>query len=292
LKRRKLFMSKNLLNISGKINEPFLGIYALIAEIAEQNNLPFFIIGATARDIVFEHAYGITAPRATRDVDLAVQVSDWQDFETLKSQLLATGQFISDRQKQRLRYHQEIPVDIVPFGDIETNGNIVWPPEYDIEMTVTGFQEAYATTQIFRFREHPPLDVNVVTPVGLMALKIIAWKERYPLAPKDALDIAFVLRHYMDAGNIDLFWDEHGDIAAEDHDYREAGARMLGRKMANILSPESKQLIINILSQETGDQKIYRLVENMMTNPAQFDDNLQLLEALYRGLIEQPPQQG
>jgi predicted nucleotidyltransferase len=285
-------MSKNLLNISGKINEPFLGIYALIADIAEQNNLPFFIIGATARDIVFEHAYGITAPRATRDVDLAVQVSNWQDFETLKNQLLDTGQFITDKQKQRLRYHQDIPVDILPFGGIETNGRIIWPPEYDIEMTVTGFQEAYATTQLFRLRERPPLDVNVVTPVGLMALKIIAWKERYPRAQKDALDIAFVLRHYMDAGNTDLIWNEHSDIAAEDYDYRQSGARMLGREMANILSPQSKQLIVNILSQETGDQKIYRLVENMMSNPAQFDDNRQLLEALYHGLIEQPPQQG
>ena len=90
---------------------------------AEQNNLPFFVIGATARDIIFEHAYGIKAPRATRDVDLAVQVANWQDFERLKEHLIATSKFVNDeRMIQRLHYHGEIPVDIVPFGDIEANG--------------------------------------------------------------------------------------------------------------------------------------------------------------------------
>lgn len=68
-------------NISGKISEAIVSIYALIADIAEQNNLPFFIIGATARDIIFEHVYGIKTPRATRDIDLAIEVASWQDFE-------------------------------------------------------------------------------------------------------------------------------------------------------------------------------------------------------------------
>lgn len=167
-------MSKNLLNISGKIREPFFSIYALISDIAEQNNLPFFIIGATARDIIFEQAFGIKAPRATKDIDLAVQVASWQDFEQLKSQLIATGQLESDKMVQRLRYHGKIPVDIVPFGDIESNGNIIWPPEYSIKMSVTGFKEAYDNTQVVRLRENPALDVHVVTPIGLIVLKIIA----------------------------------------------------------------------------------------------------------------------
>nr|WP_305909602.1 nucleotidyl transferase AbiEii/AbiGii toxin family protein [Methylomarinum sp. Ch1-1]MDP4522523.1 nucleotidyl transferase AbiEii/AbiGii toxin family protein [Methylomarinum sp. Ch1-1] len=171
-------MSENLQNISGKISEAIVSIYALITDIAEQNNLPFFIIGATARDIIFEHVYGIKAPRATRDIDLAIEVASWQDFELLKRQLIETGQFTQTKQAQRLAYRNEIPVDIVPFGDIASDGNISWPPDFDIEMTVKGFQEAYDNTQGVRLSDNPPLDVHVVTPVGLMILKIIAWNER------------------------------------------------------------------------------------------------------------------
>jgi len=284
-------MSANLLNISGKINEPLLSIYALIADVAQQNNLPFFIIGATARDIIFEHVHGIKALRATKDIDLAVQVASWQDFEQLKNQLIETGELVSDKMIQRLRYRGEIPVDIVPFGEIEANGSILWPPEYDIKMTVTGFQEAYNNTQVIRFREKPTLDVNVVTPVGLMVLKIIAWKERYPQALKDALDIAFILCNYLDADHQCLLWEQHNDLMKEEIDYRQVGARVLGREMAKILTPQSKQLIKEILSHETGDQEIYRLAENMMSTPEQFQENLELLEALNRGLLEPLPTQ-
>ena len=284
-------MSANLQNISGKINEPILAIYALIADVAQQNNLPFFIIGATARDIIFEHVHGIKAPRATKDIDLAVQVATWQDFEQLKTQLIETGEMVSDKMSQRLRYRGEIPIDIVPFGDIEANGSILWPPDYDIKMTVTGFQEAYNNTQVIRFREKPPLDVNVVTPVGLMALKIIAWSERYPQALKDALDIAFILRNFLDADHQSLLWEKHDDLIKEEIDYRQVGARVLGREIAKILTPHSKQLIKDILAHETGDQTIYRLAENMMSTPELFQENLELLEALYRGLIETQPVQ-
>ena len=283
-------MNKNWLNISGKISKPFISIYALIADIAKQNNLPFFIIGATARDIIFEHAYGIKAPRATKDVDLAVQVATWQDFERLKDQLIATGELISDdKMIQRLRYHGEIPVDIVPFGDIEANGNILWPPEYSIKMTVAGFQEAYQHTLLVTIRENPGLDVHVVTPAGLMVLKIIAWSERYPQAKKDALDIAFILRNTIGEWNRDHLYDHHAEIIdAEDYDETNAGARILGQEMAKMLSSPTRQRIDEILQAQTGEQMHYRLVEDMQNTPEQFEQNLELLEALNRGLHDEP----
>jgi Uncharacterized protein conserved in bacteria len=54
------------------------------------------------RDIIFEHAYKIKAPRATKDIDLAVQVSTWTDFEQLKKGLAATGHFAYTKMAQRL----------------------------------------------------------------------------------------------------------------------------------------------------------------------------------------------
>lgn len=282
-------MSENWLNISGKINQPVLGIYALIADVAQQSKLPFFIIGATARDLIFEHAYGIKAPRATRDVDLAVQVNDWQAFETLKRQLLASDQFIQDpKQLQRLLYQATIPVDIVPFGDIAKNNNIAWPPEYSIQMTVAGFQEAYQHTQIVRLRDNPPLDIHVATPTGLLILKLIAWSERYPQGKKDALDIAFVLRNAVGEWNRTLLYQQHAKLLQEaDFDEDLAGARMLGQQIGEILSLPTRQLILDILQAQTGTQSHYRLVEDMNAAPQQFSQHLNLLEGLYLGLNDQ-----
>ena len=40
--------------------------------------MPYFIAGATARDILLTHVFGIPTIRATLDVDLAVAVENWE----------------------------------------------------------------------------------------------------------------------------------------------------------------------------------------------------------------------
>lgn len=52
-----------------------------------------------------------------------------------------------------------------------------------------------------------------------------------------------------------------------------------------MLSLQTQQLIENILTAETGEQKVYRLVEDM-SDPEQFEQNLALLEALKRGFCD------
>lgn len=282
-------MSKNLLNISGKISTPVVSIYALIAEVAEQNNVPFFIIGATARDIIFEYVYGIKAPRATRDIDLAVNVATWDDFKQLNDQLIATEEFSPTRMSQRLIYQDKIPVDIVPFGAIETNGHIDWPPDHTIEMSVQGFSEAYNATIIIRFQDVPVLDIHVVSPVALVILKLMAWKERRHQHSKDALDLVFLLTEYINADNIERVAEEHPDLLLEDDfDYEICSARLLGRDIAVIASITTKQTIDELLAGETGEQEQYNLAEAMLSRDesSKFDRNLNLLNALKKGLAD------
>jgi len=40
--------------------------------IADSLSIPFFIIGASARDFILEHYYNIKAPRITKDIDLNI----------------------------------------------------------------------------------------------------------------------------------------------------------------------------------------------------------------------------
>ena len=49
----------------------------------------FFIIGATARDIVMQQMLNTSSRRKTRDLDLAIAVPNWQEFDKIKNSLIA-----------------------------------------------------------------------------------------------------------------------------------------------------------------------------------------------------------
>jgi predicted nucleotidyltransferase len=277
-----------LLNISEKISEPIIDIYDLIAKIANEQNVRFFVIGATARDIVFEYGYNIPAPRMTRDIDLAVQVATWAEFQSLKNALIATGQFSETKMAQRLHHQSQIPVDIVPFGAIAPDSKTInWIPDGNFEMSIIGFDDAYQAAQTVRLRDNPVVDIPVATPAALVILKLITWQER-PERGKDATDLVFLLRNYLNAGHTDRLAEQHSDLLDHDFDFEPAGARLLGRDIASIVSEPTKQVLHEILSAETGEQAIYRLVEAMTNRQdgQHFENNLALLNALYLGFNE------
>ena len=284
-------MSANLLDLSGRIDARTVAIFDVIAKITAANDTRFFLVGATARDLILHYGYGIAVGRATEDVDLGVQVSDWTQFERLKKELLQIRGFESTKQAQRLLYQDRIPVDIVPFGDIQEQENeISWPPDQSIKMRVLGFEDAYRSAQWVRLRSDPRLDVLVATPAGLATLKLIAWSDNPTERRKDALDLAFLLRVYMDAGNNrERLFSEHADLLDNDgFDYERAGARLLGRDMATLAAEGTKQTLIDILAQETGKSDRFRLVRDMTTgtDSESFDDTLLLLQALEQGLVD------
>lgn len=46
-----------------------LTLIRTLDRVARQLNIPYFVIGATARDILMEHVYGLSTACATRDID-------------------------------------------------------------------------------------------------------------------------------------------------------------------------------------------------------------------------------
>jgi len=65
-------MSVKLLDISSKIDSSTLEVLKLISEAADSVQANFFIIGATARDIIFNLVHNINIYRATNDIDFSV----------------------------------------------------------------------------------------------------------------------------------------------------------------------------------------------------------------------------
>lgn len=279
-------MSKNLLDLSGKIDSGLIEVFDAVAGVAAAGHIRYFVVGATARDVILSQGHGIAIKRATVDIDLGVEVVDWEEFHALKDALAATGQFAPTQSAHRLLYKRELPIDIVPFGQLEhANKEISWPPDHSIRMNVSGFEDAYRTAQTVRLKSDPALDIPFATPAGLTILKIIAWNDRSPESNKDAGDLAYLMRNYLDAGNLERLAEEHPDLLAnDDFDYERAGVNLLGRDMATVMSPETRMMVLEILDRETDNPERYRLVEDMMYNDAitgdAFEECLQYLETL------------
>ncbi len=285
-------MRKNLLDLSGKIDPVLVGVFDAIAGVAAARHIRYFVVGATARDIILHHGYGIPIRRATVDIDLGVEVVDWEEFHTLKEGLMASGQFESTQSAQRLVYRQSLPVDIVPFGPLERDdGEISWPPDHSVRMNVQGFEDAYQDAHMVRLRSEQVLDVPFASLAGLAILKIIAWNDRFPQGRKDAGDLVFLMRNYLDAGNQERLAEEHSDLLeGDDFDYEHAGVRLLGMDMAKVLSPRTREVILGILDRETGGPQRYRLVEDMMGHFSgggdAFEESLLFLNLLRSGIRE------
>lgn len=162
-------------------------------------------------------------------------------------------------------------------------------------MTVVGFEDAYRSAQEVRVRANPPLDILAASPVGLTIMKIIAWADRPHERNRDARDLTHILEKYLDVGNDKRLFENHLDLVeVENFDYVRAGARLLGRDIANAGKPETLGRIREILAKETADDGQYRLIGAMIADLSavgsesgnRFEELLAALRELMRGIEE------
>src|SRR2546422_5961864 len=122
-----------------------LEVLKLVDRIARELELDYFVTGALARDILLSGVFGLDSGRGTMDVDLAIAVEDWSQFNLVKRRLLATHAFTAEDSTPHRLFHREdvrqraYPLDLLPFGGIEERPHrIVWPPDLSIVMNVAG----------------------------------------------------------------------------------------------------------------------------------------------------------
>ncbi len=126
--------------LSVKPNYPLdplvLAVMREVGKVVGEMKLSYFVCGAIARDILLRHIYGIETGIATADVDFGVAVENWEQFGRIKAQLIKTERFeAAKNMAQRLYYksgsnRQGYPVDIIPFGKVESpTSSIAWPPD-------------------------------------------------------------------------------------------------------------------------------------------------------------------
>lgn len=241
-----------------------LNVLEIVASVAAERGLAWFVTGAMARDILLSGVFGLNAGRATKDVDLAVAVASWQQFAELKQLLLETRLFHEAKGiAHRLYYRPQpighrYPLDLIPFGGITGKVQMIsWAPDMSEIMSVAGYEEALAAAVDVEVRLN--LVIRVASLPGLAVLKIFAWNDRGHIDAKDAIDLATLFRRYAEAGNMDrLYGTELPVFEAAGYGVELASPRLLGRDVHAIVSASTVKMLEEILSHR-GD----RLVTDM-----------------------------
>ncbi len=192
------FLNPYTVDKSRPVDPVTIHILFVVNRVAAELGLPYIVVGATARDLLLFHVFGIPVTRATADVDFAVAMDSWDRFRELRAALLASGHFREGKMEHRvylkgLSVKDEIPVDLIPFGGLAEADVIHWPPDRETAMAVIGFKDAIAAAV------HVQVDADLTIPVaslaGIAVLKLFAWRDRQT-NDKDALDLYRVISRY------------------------------------------------------------------------------------------------
>ena len=155
-------------------------------------------------------------------------------------------------------------------------------------MSVAGYQEAYDNA--VQVLVNDTLMVRVVSPVGLLLLKLVAWKDRHNTQPgKDAADIAYVLHHGSSLFGEKNLFEEHFEIVeSAGYDLDLAAARLLGVKMGAIASKSTRRYVSGLLDQELNKEIESKLVREVAKKlvPAEETRTFVLLSQVLAGLAE------
>lgn len=244
-----------------------------VAAAAEVKEIAHMLVGATARDVLLTHVFGLEVMRATHDVDFAVAVKDWAQFDALRTALLERKTFKDGgRAKQRLYYkgtegRYDYHIDLVPFGAISNGSNeLAWPPDLKKIMNVAGYEDVLAAVESVEIS--PGFIQKVVSIAGLAILKTVAWSDRGRDNPKDAQDLVFIMDSYAAAGNLDRIYEVDGVIEAGDYDPDIAGVYLLGLDMRRVASEKTREVLKQIIERDfdrlsTDMIKPLRHVENV-----------------------------
>ncbi|MEI8032027.1 MAG: nucleotidyl transferase AbiEii/AbiGii toxin family protein [Chlorobiaceae bacterium] len=289
-------MNNISINISGRIDTERVSVLREINDVAKELNINFFVVGAFARDVIFEHIHRISAPRMTEDIDIGIEVASWKEFKHLTDTLIERGHFSKTNLPHRFSAGSfPTLIDIVPYGGIsDENKRISWPPNHDMIMSILGFEEAYQSALNVRLSNEPPLEILVPSIPALALLKIISWDDAYPKRERDAHDLLFILEKFESTDILHKLFESHVPLLTEEEfDPQFASVRLLGREIAQLGNTETVSTVEKILARETDEDQGFRMLSHMVKGfsfqSIKFDKSLQLLKKLLQGIREVMP---
>lgn len=234
-----------------------------------EHDLPLYVVGARARDIAMKLMKGDEPKRRTEDLDVAIAIDNWQTYDDI-CQTLQNNHFKQYRNTQKFYYKGDnedidFEVDIVPFGNIAIDEKISWPPEGNPVMSVKCFQDV--------MKGAITIDVNNIVKVkmaplcGQFLIKLDTWNDRHTATDKDAEDMLFIMKNYLD---IQLVYQKDNvppdvvNFEDESTDTIIWGAQWLAFDISKLLSAEHLQFYTDLIAEEINKEEKSDLVYHFM----------------------------
>ena len=276
-------------NISSEsFNDPYLKeVLQKLSSYFNSINSDFYVIGATARNIIMSSIHNRPAGRSTSDLDIAIAINDWDKFKQISTELVDFGFEKSKKQNQEFSYKNGYTLDVVPFGNLaKADKNIYWPPEGDIAMSILGFSEV-ANNALTIIIDNE-FSIKVASLHGIFILKLVAFNDRKFSKNKDADDMAFIIANYLDIYEMRVV-EEHYDLyEIENFTPFIAGAALLGRDIKDMLQRDKETLesISKIIETESELEDGSILINQMLeTNKSlKYEETLEALQMLLQEL--------
>lgn len=164
------------------------------------HGLPLYVVGARARDVAMKLMKVDQPKRRTEDLDVAIAIENWQVFDNI-CKTLQENHFKRLGNTQKFFYKGEngnidFEVDIVPFGGVAVDEKIGWPPEGNPVMSVKCFQDVMKEAVSVTVDEKVKLKMAPLC--GQFLIKLDTWNDRHDATDKDAEDMLFILKNYLD----------------------------------------------------------------------------------------------
>ncbi len=232
----------------------------------EQFGVDYFVVGAFARDLLFEH-YQLPKGLATRDIDIAIALDSWEKYEAFTQHLIGKEHFKQGGNLHEFISAEGIYTDILPYGNIEVDRMLELPPDFVKQMNMFGFQEVYDFTIEHQLNEK--LVIKIASLEAIALLKFIAWKDRQPdrSSQKHTRDISRILEVYYDLQQAQIVRDFAYLFDLEDFDTIVCGAIVLGHHIKQIasnspaLQQELNTLFDSILADEDNSLFLLQMTQ-------------------------------
>ncbi len=140
------FTRNTLLDFSNRAELGYLADLARAVKGAA-GDLPYYLAGATARDLLLEHAHGINPGRDTTDLDLGIMLADWKAFERLRLAALSVLKLVAWEERRWRRPGadaQDIAVILQSYLDAGNQERLFTEAEHLLDAPDFDFEAAGA----------------------------------------------------------------------------------------------------------------------------------------------------
>lgn len=226
-----------------------------------------YVVGAAARDIALRLLNVEDTPRRTLDLDVAVALSDWSQYNKL-SAIMQQNNFVKAEALQRFYYlgkdgRNRYEVDVVPFGEVEKDGLIAWPPEGSPVMSVKCFSEVMSHADKVTVDED--FSFRLASLSGQFLLKLDTWSDRHLHTKKDVSDMIYIMQNvYVPYALSRSPFPTDIDTDTETFDPTVAGAEWIAIDLKGMLSTEHQSYYADMLHSEIDKEEESELINDIL----------------------------